>query len=359
MRVFVSWAHRGEGWSDTQAAVWRQTVESFATVLDQAADIDVTLDVWNSNEPELDWGRWGPRQIETSDFSLIAINEPWAQRWSGVNDPTEGAGVAGEANALHGLFNKDQREFQRRVRVVVLPGAHNRDIPIDLHNAKRATVADVTAAGVETLLADLRGTPTRQPGGSPPAAQATPGLEPTVVDDESLLLFRYRDLVRQTIKHHQAVLASNPDGYVWWGWWKKYPESAQLELWEAVEKRLQGGSSVRIGLFDSGSPTGDVRLATVSRVLPPRLDEFDDCHPFFPDQDQWQFVPDYYGPAEGEESQSCAWLCLTGIESRTTRFLGRYEFVSRDLQYHGRIIREPEQLTHQEQSLWHLRKART
>ncbi|MDR1441454.1 MAG: hypothetical protein LBJ02_03560 [Bifidobacteriaceae bacterium] len=235
MKAFVSWAHRGEGWSDTQTGAWRKTVEGFAGLLDDAPDVDVTLDLWYENDPGLGWGRWGLRQIETSDFVLIAMNEPWAQRWRGDNDPTIGGGAVAEANALRGLFDKNQSEFQRRLRVVLLPGSQDRDIPYDLCDLKRATVTELTSAGVAKLLADLRGTPThprKLNASAKPAATSAPA--PLVLDNSSLLLFRFRDLSRPTIESHRAVLAKNPAGYVWWGWWKKYHENAQVELWEAL-----------------------------------------------------------------------------------------------------------------------------
>jgi hypothetical protein len=356
MKAFVSWAHRGEGWSDTLADAWQETVEAFADLLDDAPDVDVALDLGHENDPDLDWGRWGLRQIETSDFVLIAMNEPWAQRWRGDNDPTVGGGAVAEADALRGLFTKDQSEFQRRVRVVMLPGSYDRDIPLDLYRLKRATVTELSPDGVSKLLDDLRSVPThvRRPK-APAQAALVRAPSPLILDDDSLLLFRFRDLPRPTIKNHRSVLENNPAGYVWWGWWKKYHENAQVELWEALRRHM-GGGPVRVGLFDSGSPTGDVRRATVSKVLVPRLDEFDDCQPFYPDPEEWPYIPSYYGPSEDQEPTSCAWLCLTGIESRPFPFFGRYEFVSNDLAFNGVVVRDLKQLTGQHQSLWHLRK---
>ncbi|MDR1441453.1 MAG: hypothetical protein LBJ02_03555 [Bifidobacteriaceae bacterium] len=47
---------------------------------------------------------------------------------------------------------------------------------------------------------------------------------------------------------------------------------------------------------------------------------------------------------------------MTRIEPRPFRFFGRYEFVSNDIARDGVIVRDLEQLTSQDQSLWHLRK---
>lgn len=355
MEAFVSWAHRGEAWSDTETAVWRRSVEAFAELLDEADDIDVTLDLWHENDPGLDWGRWGLRQIETSDFVLIAMNEPWAQRWRGVNDPTVGGGAVAEANALRGLFTQNQAEFQRRVRVVMLPGAHERDIPLDLNQLKRVTLPELTLNGLAKLLDDLRGIPTHTRT-TKPTTSPRPVIGPVVLDQHSMPLLRFRDLPRPTIKNHLKAIEDNPHSYVWWGWWKKYHENPQVELWTALQQAVKA-SPCRVALFDSGSPTGEVRRATVAQVLVPRLDEFDDCHPFLPDREEWPHIPAYYRPDDEEESQSCAWLCLTSIESRPFRFFGRYEFVSNDIAHNGVLIRDLEQLTSQDQSLWLIRRA--
>ena len=350
MKVFVSWAHHGEDWSATQADQWATTVELFAKQVDNVDGLDVELDRWHVNDRDMDWRRWGLEQVRSSDYVLIAMNTPWEQRWRGTNSPTQGSGAAAEADALRGVFERDQGEFQRKVRIVMLPGAHGRDIPEDLFRLKRITITDLSADGIQPLADDLKERSTR-PGG--PAGADTPN--PLVLGPDSLMLLRYRDLVRPTITSHRAVLESA--GHVWWGWWKKFHENPQLELWESLRRNL-ASPPCRVALFDSGSATGEVRRATVTEVLVPRLDEFDDCHPFSPDPAEWPLVPAYYRPDEYNPSQSCAWVKLSAIETRPVPFLGRFEFVSQDLALNGHVIKDPEQLTKQDQSLWHIRPTR-
>lgn len=354
MRVFVTWAHRGELWSETQALIWQQTVERFAGLLDAEDGIDVTLDLWHEHDPALDWTRWGPRQIDLSDYVLIAINEPWAERWTGTNRPDVGPGAVAEADALKGLFFTNQQDFQKKVRIILLPGVGQRDIPKDLWRSKRATVATLSKDGITSVIDELRNQSRPRPSTTSPDTNSTvPGS--ALLLPEDLLLFRFRDLPHPAIRNHLETLSANPDRYVWWGWWKKFEENPQLELWKAFRDLTEqhGG---RVALFDSGSPTGEVRRASVSDVLVPRTNEFDDPHPFTPDSDEWQFIPEYYRPSAPNDSISCAWLCLTSIEDRPFRFYGRYEFVSADTAFSGVIIREPSQLKEQDQSLWHVRR---
>lgn len=140
MRVFISWAHKGEDWTDERAQLWEQCVEQFADLLSSAGVEEVSLDLWAAHQSDVNWNHWGPSEIDKSDFILVAMNEPWAQRWSGKNDPRFGAGAAAEANALHGLFNEDQLEFQQKVRLIRLPGTHDDRVPRDLSGAKSLVV---------------------------------------------------------------------------------------------------------------------------------------------------------------------------------------------------------------------------
>lgn len=231
MKVFVSWAHRGEDWSITEADQWAETVKSFARLVDDVAGLDVVLDLWHLNDRDMDWRRWCLEQVRSSDYVLVAMNAPWEQRWRGTNSPTQGSGAVAEANALRGVFERDQGEFQRKVRIVMLPGAHGRDIPEDLVRLKRITVDDLSAVGIQALIDDLQERPTR-PGGF--ADTSFP--DPLVLGPDSLMLLRYRDLTRPTIKSHRAIIECA--GYVWWGWWKKFLENPQLELWESLRRRL-------------------------------------------------------------------------------------------------------------------------
>lgn len=347
MKVFVSWAHRGESWSNTEASTWQATVENFARLVDDVDGLDVELDLWHVNDRDMDWRRWCLEQVRSSDYVLVAMNAPWEQRWRGTNSPAQGSGVVAEADALRGVFERDQLEFQRKVRIVMLPGAHGRDIPEDLARLTRVTVTEVSMDGVRALVDNLLEVPTRSSNSSDTAL-----LDPLALAPDSLMLLRYRDLIRPTIAKHREILAQ--DGYVWWGWWKKFHENPQIELWESLRQRL-ASPPCRVALFDSGSPTGEVRRATVTEVLVPRLDEFDDCYPFAPEPDQWPSVPAYYRPDENSVPNSCAWIKLSAIESQPMRFLGRFEFASPDLTLNGVVIRDLEQLTGQDQSLWHVR----
>ena len=171
-----------------------------------------------------------------------------------------------------------------------------------------------------------------------------------------MLLLRFRNLPHPAIRNHRRTL--NEAGYAWWGWWKKFHENPQIDLWKTFAAMAARSGGV-VGLFDSGSPAGDVCRARVSRVLISRMNEFDDCETFFPDTQEWPFIPDYYRPdGPDDESISCAWVALNSIEERPCSFFGHYELVSTDATFSGMVLNDPQQLKDQDQSLWHVRRTR-
>jgi hypothetical protein len=148
----VSWAH------DDKA--WERTITDFVLTL-RRYGIDVDVDLFHVDEPDVNWAIYGPRAIDKSDFVLIAASSLYKARWEETSDPTAGAGAMREANVLKGLFNADRREFQRKVKVVVLPGSGVDDIPQELRAACRQfDVGSIDLAGLESLLRTLTGQPT-------------------------------------------------------------------------------------------------------------------------------------------------------------------------------------------------------
>lgn len=173
--ALVSWAHRGEDWSDDQTAAWTQAVVEFTGAL-RGNGIDADLDLFHADEVDVDWTRFGPRSVADSQFVIVAISEAWAQRWSGTNKPSKGAGAVAEADALKGLFQKDQSAWQRKVIVVVLPSESEASIPDDLMRATRFWVDPDEPDSIETLLRTLTG----QSQYAKPQLGRVPVLPPTV-----------------------------------------------------------------------------------------------------------------------------------------------------------------------------------
>ncbi len=173
--VLVSWAHRGQDWSDQEAAEWTREVVEFAGLL-RANGIDADLDLFHAEETDVDWTRFGPLAIASSEFVVVAISEAWAQRWTGENIPTLGAGAVGEADALKGLFQRDQSKWQRKVIVVVLPSQDADCIPDDLRRATRFWVDPDEPDSIDTLLRTITGQPLYQK----PELGRIPVLPPTV-----------------------------------------------------------------------------------------------------------------------------------------------------------------------------------
>jgi hypothetical protein len=88
----VSWAHSNTDWGRGQTAEWERTVKAFTNLL-RAGGIDADLDLFHLSDTSIDWTRWGPNKVRTSDFVIVAISRAWAERWQGINAPHQG--VAG------------------------------------------------------------------------------------------------------------------------------------------------------------------------------------------------------------------------------------------------------------------------
>lgn len=150
MNVFVSYAHGGRDWSPERRDRWQRMVLDFAVLL--RGKVRVELDRFRAEDPEVDWTRWGARAVEKADVVVIAGNAEYWKRWRGENLPDEGAGVAREADALLGLYHRDQRAFQRKVVVAILPGEDRRAIPYDLVRAHTFPITTLDRDGVAPLL---------------------------------------------------------------------------------------------------------------------------------------------------------------------------------------------------------------
>jgi hypothetical protein len=129
--VFVSWAHSHASWDSTQEKNWQSEVVAFTATLRQFG-IDAEVDLFHLDDPAVDWTRFGPKHAAAASAVLIVMSEAWAERWDGRNTSLEGAGAVAEADVLHGLFEDDQAEFQRRCFVVLLSGHARREIPLGL-----------------------------------------------------------------------------------------------------------------------------------------------------------------------------------------------------------------------------------
>ncbi len=149
--ALVSWAHANPGWDDEQKEAWKQQVKCFADLL-RAHGIAADLDLFHLTETSIDWTRWGPDKVRTSDFVIVAMSQAWAQRWLGTNAPTVGAGAVAEADMLKGIFGRNQSEFQRKTLIALLPGVGSDVMPEDLYRLNRFHIAELTREGIEDLL---------------------------------------------------------------------------------------------------------------------------------------------------------------------------------------------------------------
>lgn len=172
-RAFLSWAHRHSQWTDSQAEDWLQTITDFTYLL-RSCGVDVDVDLFHYTEQGIDWTRYGPDGIHAAETVLIASSDAYWERWEGRNDPTEGAGVAREADTLKGLFNADQAAFQQKALIVELPGSAGAVIPYDVRRVPCYPIPELSVAGVEALLRLLHRAPRypQLPVGHPPGLPA-------------------------------------------------------------------------------------------------------------------------------------------------------------------------------------------
>ncbi len=173
--AFLSWAHQPNPGLD--AAAWRDQVLDLATGL-RRAGINVDLDLYHLHAPTVDWSRYGPQQVQDCEFVVVVVNAAWRERIEGRGAPTAGAGAAAEADELLGLFGQDRTEFIRKVKLVLLPGADERDVPPRLSGVPRFPIAEPTGAHLEDLLRTL----TEQPEYIPPPLGSVPALPPRTME---------------------------------------------------------------------------------------------------------------------------------------------------------------------------------
>ena len=154
--AMVCWAHRPDpGMTERD---WRQLVLSFVSSLRETG-VDADFDLFHLHEPGIDWTRWGPAMVQERNFVIVVPNTAWRERWQGQNQPTEGAGAVVEADTLKGLFTRDQRRFQERVVLVLLPGISDTVVPPDLHRLVRFKLDRIDAPAIEPLIRLLTGQP--------------------------------------------------------------------------------------------------------------------------------------------------------------------------------------------------------
>ncbi|MFO0755984.1 MAG: metallophosphoesterase [Byssovorax sp.] len=175
-------------------------------------------------------------------------------------------------------------------------------------------------------------------------------------------LFRYRDLVAETLKEHQEIIGAHRSCL--WGWWKRPHEDARMEVWDALQTRLSAGGPFLVGLFDSGE--GRVHLAMLTGVIPPKLDRLGTCEQLPPPTDQDTLVPAYYR----QSPFSRAWLRLSEIDSKDFPFFeaNRYVytkapplrgFEEESLGHHliGKIISDANELRGMDTTIWEVAPA--
>lgn len=174
--ALISWAHTDPGWTPEQVQTRQNNVLRLAHAL-HGSGIAVELDLFHLSDA-IDWTRWGPQQVNLNDFVLIIASPRWRTAWEGTGDPTTGAGAAAEADALQSMYVTDRSEFERKVRLVLLPDAQDSDIPTRLHGINRFYFTPGDSGDLEAIVRGL----TSQPQFALPPLGPLPVLPPTVLD---------------------------------------------------------------------------------------------------------------------------------------------------------------------------------
>lgn len=152
--ALISWSHHDPGFTAARIEDRATNAALFANAL-RLAGVDADIDLFHQHEG-VDWTRWGPGRMQEVDFVLVLPSEGWSRAWAGHS--SAGAGATAEADVLHSLFQHDRQAFDRRVRLVTLPGEPT-VVPPGLDRVVRRRVASFDAGGLEDLLRDLTGQP--------------------------------------------------------------------------------------------------------------------------------------------------------------------------------------------------------
>jgi hypothetical protein len=187
-------------------------------------------------------------------------------------------------------------------------------------------------------------------------AAAGPESNPSQNKGEIHFLFRFRDLVADTLEEHRQIIRAHHS--CWWGWWKRPTEDARLKVWGRLEQQIASGSPARIGLFDSGS--GLVFTALVSEVVPP-IDARTPPVVSVP-EGETHLIPEYYR----RSPYSRAWMRLTRISERPIEFFGHYSldeapplpFYNEEIlsRFRGKVIQSSNELRGMDTTIWEVRE---
>jgi predicted phosphodiesterase len=166
-------------------------------------------------------------------------------------------------------------------------------------------------------------------------------------------LFRYRDLVADTLTEHRTIIKSA--GACWWGWWKRPTEDSRMEIWNDLKARATKDAPVTVGLFNSG--TGRMRLAKVIEVILPTQGG---GHPIVPAGES-ALIPSYYR----KSPFSVAWMKFSEISSTDAPLFGSYSFAAAPSlpsyppvvldRFNGKVIKDADELRGMDTTIWLIR----
>jgi 3',5'-cyclic AMP phosphodiesterase CpdA len=166
-------------------------------------------------------------------------------------------------------------------------------------------------------------------------------------------LFRFRDLVADTLLEHRKTIDAH--GHCFWGWWKRPTEDARSDVWSELANATES-QPLKIGLLDTG--TNRVFEAAVVDVIPPTADG---SHPPVPTSSE-HLVPSYYR----DSPFSFGWLKLKSISTTELDFFKKYSLAEKPQlpgypsdfldSLVGNVIIEPSELRGMDTTIWSVRK---
>lgn len=184
-----------------------------------------------------------------------------------------------------------------------------------------------------------------------------------VKEPEIEFLFRYRDLIADTLTEHRKIIESpdNSQG-CWWGWWKRPSEDGRPDVWNSLQQQIASNGFAVIGLFNSGATEDSTAVvrARVEEVIVPEKGANGFIAPVL-GVEQLELVPEYYR----KSPFSRAWLRITDIDSAQSEFFCKYSFsVPPQLpgipphylsRLKGKIIKDREELRAMDTTIWQVR----
>ncbi|MFF1661391.1 toll/interleukin-1 receptor domain-containing protein [Streptomyces sp. NPDC058258] len=152
-RTLISYSHD----SDEH----RETIRRFAERLRQAG-VDAWIDQFDEHNPPESWPDWMRREIDKSDFVIVAVTNNYVQRFNRETGPGIGSGVRWEGALITADLYHSRRERAKFIPVVLRAGDASL-IPAPLNMTSWFVIGEAADANLARLVQVLLRNPGKLP----------------------------------------------------------------------------------------------------------------------------------------------------------------------------------------------------